>query len=228
MTPASSVSCKSFVDAEAIRVTGMHKEPWCKSQYATLRTISPHCIKVQNDLKYANAAINTVFSRENSNYVKLTTKTSTSTSSSETNEFFMIEEVGTVVNSVAAAEAKSIAANKYLLPAPGAVLYTSTVTTTPANFPKFDSDIKKLSADIYSKSASVAASTIWRRGMTNETSMSLVKAMYLPSVWTEIIPKSTDKTKTYYKLNVPKLCEEFVKITKALPESDYTVGCGLD
>jgi hypothetical protein len=141
----------------------------------------------------------------------------------------LVEEVATVVNSVAAAEDKTkVTTNiKYLLPASGAALYTSTVTTTPANFPKFDGDIKKLNADIYEKSAKIA-STMWRRGMTNETSMSLVKAMYLPSVWTLIGQSTTDKTKTYYKLDAAKLAEEFVKITKALPESDYNMFCGTD
>lgn len=222
MTPATATSCKSFVD----EVTGLHKEPWCKSQYATLRTISPHCIKVRNELIYANAAIMTVFSRPNTNYLKRTTKTSTSTSSSETTEFFLIEEAGLVVNSLAVADSKSTTANKYILPASGVDLYTKTVTTTPANFPKFNADIDKLNADIQTKTASIR-STMWRRAMTNETSMSLVKAMYLPAVWTEIY-KNTDSTKIYYKLNASKLADEFVKITKALPESDYSQFCGPD
>ncbi len=226
MTPASSVSCKSFVDAEVTRVTGTHTDPWCRKQYATLRTISPWCIKVQNELTYANAAIKTVFSRANSNYLKRTTKTATATSSSETNEFFLIEEAGLVVNSLAVADAKSTVANKYLLPASGAALYTTTVTTTPANFPKFNGDIDKLTADIRTKSAAIAT-TMWRRAMTNETSMSLVKAMYLPAVWTEIY-RSTDGMKIYYKLDANKLATEFVKITKALPDSDYTNFCGTD
>jgi hypothetical protein len=57
--------------------------------------------------------------------------------------------------------------------------------------------------------------------------MSLVKAMYLPAVWNQIY-ESTDKTKTYYKLDANKLATEFVKITKALPESDYNQFCGTD
>jgi hypothetical protein len=139
----------------------------------------------------------------------------------------MIEEAGLVVNSLAVAEARTaIETNKYKLPAPGAALYTKEVTTTPANFPKFNTDIDKLSADIRTKSAAIA-STMWRRAMTNETSMSLVKAMYLPAVWNQIY-ESTDKTKTYYRLNADALAKEFVKITKALPESDYNVYCGPD
>jgi hypothetical protein len=224
--PASAASCRSFVTAEATRVTGMHNEPWCKSTYGNLRTVSPFCIKVRNEMNYANAAIRTVFSRPNVNYLKRTTKTSTSTSSSETIEFFMIEEAGLAINSIAVADAKSTRANKYMVPASGVNLYTKEVTTTPTNFPKFDTDIKKLNDDIRAKSASIVP-TMWRRAMTNETSMSLVKAMYVPAVWTQIY-QSTDKTKTYYRLNSDALAKEFIKITKALPDSDYNVYCGTD
>ncbi len=224
--PASATTCSSFITAEATRVTGLHKEPWCKSTYATLRTVSPFCIKVRNELTYASAAIKTVFSRVNANYLKRVTKVATATSSSENTEFFLVEEAGMTINSLELAEAKSTAANKYLLPASGAALYTTTVTTTPTNFPKFDADNTKLSADIRAKSTAIST-TMWRRAMTNETSMSLVKAMYLPSVWTQVY-QTTDKTKTYYKLDANKLATEFEKITKALPESDYNQFCGTD
>jgi hypothetical protein len=138
----------------------------------------------------------------------------------------MIEEAGLAINSIAVADAKSTRANKYMVPASGVNLYTKEVTTTPTNFPKFDTDIKKLNDDIRAKSASIVP-TMWRRAMTNETSMSLVKAMYVPAVWTQIY-QSTDKTKTYYRLNSDALAKEFIKITKALPDSDYNVYCGTD
>jgi hypothetical protein len=224
VTPATSEACSSFVTAEATRVTGIHNVSWCKSQYATLRTISPACIKMNKYIAAFKQSISNIFSAPNTYYLKRVTTTSSSISS----ELFMKKQAtGTiVVNTAALSAAMAIAANKYVIPEVGERL--NVPATVQTKFPLFNTDKGLVDAHLL---ATTQGSEVTRQSISEQIAMLLVNAMRAEKNWTktyETPASGTSPKLEYYRLNAVEVANDVEKAFKAGPTYEYTSLCGAD